>query len=362
MIKCPNCGFSNDDNCTFCAICGSSVTQNDFYVHNTASTDFSVEELTKKLISKDKQENAKTKSFKKLDKATLAKEAAKIEIKNDKVKEYKTSSESKANKYKQTVNHTEDDVKIKTKTELEINNTANSKDTKPVTDKENKNEIKKIDENTVTTTDKKIATDNKSKQENEKAYKKTEDKDKTNHTKTDVIKETKEEDKINTDTENIKKSESEVKEKIASTENYQDSKLYNLLSKFFFDTKNETALFKQDDIDENCNLAMISYIPFLFFVPIIIKPCSGYLRYHGIQGLTMFLSFIVFEFFDIILSAICNSIFNDMVGMLLTVIITVAINLAVLLLISIGIANAVKGVARELPIIGRYKFLKPYIY
>lgn len=364
MIKCPNCGFSNDDNCTFCAICGSSVTQNDFYVHNTASTDFSVEELTKKLISKDKQENAKTKSFKKLDKATLAKEAAKIEIKNDKVKEYKTSSESRANK----VNNTEDDVKIKNKPELASNNTANSKDTKPVTDKENKNEIKKTDKNTVTTTDKKIVTDNNSKQENEKAYKKTEDKDKTNHTKTDVIKEAKEEDKINTNTgnkqtdENIKKSEPEVKEKTASIENYQDSKLYNLLSKFFFDTKNETALFKQDDIDENCNLAMISYIPFLFFVPIIIKPCSGYLRYHGIQGLTMFLSFIVFEFFDIILSAICNSIFNDMVGMLLTVIITVAINLAVLLLISIGIANAVKGVARELPIIGRYKFLKPYIY
>ena len=98
MIKCPSCGFSNDDNCTFCAICGSSVTQDDFYVNNTTNTSVSVEELTKKLISKDQEENARTKSFKKLDKATIAKEAAKIENDTEKVKEYKGSSEQKTSK------------------------------------------------------------------------------------------------------------------------------------------------------------------------------------------------------------------------------------------------------------------------
>ncbi|MBQ1992223.1 MAG: hypothetical protein II233_05555, partial [Clostridia bacterium] len=141
-----------------------------------------------------------------------------------------------------------------------------------------------------------------------------------------------------------------------------DGELYRILSRFFFDTKNETALFKQKDIDENCNLALISYIPFLFFIPMIIKPCSGYLRYHGIQGLTMFLSFVALEFFNIIMGAMFNSIFTEMTGVILTVIITVLINLTVLLLISIGIANAVKGAARELPIIGKYKLLKQYIY
>ncbi len=45
MIKCPNCGFENDDSCTFCAICGSPVIDSSFYVHNTAKhTDISVDD------------------------------------------------------------------------------------------------------------------------------------------------------------------------------------------------------------------------------------------------------------------------------------------------------------------------------
>lgn len=395
MIKCPNCGFSNDDNCTFCAICGSSVTQDDFYVHNTTNADFSVEELTKKLISKDKQENAKTKSFKKLDKATIAREAARIENKIDKVKKYITSAE---NNVKEATN-SEDDVKVRTKNKPEIKNNSDDKKPEPVATKATKNKIsnkntdeakaEKSVENTKKQTNNAtpvVATANKAEVKPveselvENKVKVAENKSADTNIKTKNSKTAKAEpEKVNSGKATIKESkpaETEIKteknksvkdevkpEQIQSqTQTITDSKLYNVLSKFFFDTKDETALFRQDDIDENCNLAMISYIPFLFFVPMIIKPCSGYLRYHGIQGLTMFLSFIVLEFFDIILSAICNSIFNDMVGMILTIIITVAINLAVLLFISIGIANAVKGTARELPIIGRYKFLKPYIY
>lgn len=359
MIKCPNCGFGNDDNCTFCAICGSSVTQDDFYVHNTTGIDFSVEELTKKLISKDKRENAKTKSFKKLDKATIAKEAATIESTNEKLKEYRSSSNGESNTYK-IVDNEENTPKIKTLPE--IKNINNNQKPKNLTNKENNTENSKDNNSFVTYSketivNKKGNIDNNNQKENQRVI---------DNIKTDIIKETNvknnPEDK-KTD-EGIEKAKAEVKseEKTISTENYQNGKLYKLLSQFFFDTKDETKLFNREDIDKNCNFAIISYIPFLFFVPMIIKPCSAYLRYHGIQGLTMFLSFIIFEFFDIILSAICNSIFNDMVGMILTVIITVAINIAVLLLISIGIANAVKGAARELPIIGKYKFLKPYLY
>lgn len=359
MIKCPNCGFSNDDNCTFCAICGSSVTQDNFYVHNTAGIDFSAEELTKKLISKDKQENAKTKSFKKLDKATIAKEAATIESANEKLKKYRSPSNGESNTYR-TVENKENTPKIKILPE--IKNINNNQKTENLTNKENNTESIKYNNSFIaygkeTTVNKKSNTASNNKIENQVEI---------DNTEADIIKEANIknnlEDKITN--EGIEKAGTEVKseEKTILTESYQDGKLYKILSQFFFDTKDETKLFNREDINKNCNIAIISYIPFLFFVPMIIKPCSGYLRYHGIQGLTMFLSFIIFEFFDIILSAICNSIFNDMVGMILTVIITVAINIAVLLLISIGIANAVKGAARELPIIGKYKFLKQYIY
>ena len=287
MIKCPSCGFENDDNCTFCAICGSSVTQDDFYVHNTTSNNISVDELNEKLITK---ENQKTKSFKKLDKATLAKEAAKIEADDTKneepVKEYKAKTSAQPQPKKQKA-----DVKAESKPD-------------------NKADVKA---------------------------------------------------KSNADTKADNKSVGSDKN-TAVQGSADDSKLYVLLSKFLFDTKNSTKLFKQKDIDENCNLALISYIPFLFFVPMIIKPCSGYTRYHGIQGLTLFIVSVVLEFFDILLSAIFSCALNDMPAVILTIMFTVVINLSILLFISTGIANAVKGEARELPVIGKYKLLKQYIY
>ena len=389
MIKCPSCGFSNDDNCTFCAICGSSVTQDDFYVRNTTSTaSFSVEDLTKKLISKDKQDNGKTKSFKKLDKSTIAREAAKIEL-EDNVKEYKGSSKKASDKQsKKNADNKNDtsknDIKTNSNEKNEVKNTESKKEIALDNSKQDTTAINNNSKNNPVT-DK--AKDNSSKPNIKKGNKSSDTKSKEINTEPETkakeIKETanakeneteKAEAEINSaeskqTASDIKPEESNAKSPEAtkveipdSAKGSTDGELYRILSRFFFDTKNETALFKQKDIDENCNLALISYIPFLFFIPMIIKPCSGYLRYHGIQGLTMFLSFVALEFFNIIMGAMFNSIFTEMTGVILTVIITVLINLTVLLLISIGIANAVKGAARELPIIGKYKLLKQYVY
>lgn len=371
MIKCPSCGFSNDDNCTFCAICGSSVTQDDFYVRNTNSASFSVEDLTKKLISKDKQDNGKTKSFKKLDKATIAREAAKIELDNDDVKEYKGSSK-KISDEQNKKNTSKNDIKNSNK-KNEVKSTENAKEIALSKSEQDTSAVCKDNKNN-TVTDK--PTDSNSKSGTEKSNENANTK--SEKTKKDTVARENESKKAEPELNsaenkptatNIKQEEKQnqsieaEKEEIPdSAKGSTDGELYRILSKFFFDTKNETSLFKQNDIDENCNLALISYIPFLFFIPMIIKPCSGYLRYHGIQGLTMFLSFVALEFFNIIMGAIFNSVFNEMTGVILTVIITVIINLTVLLLISIGIANAVKGAARELPIIGKYKLLKQYIY
>lgn len=305
MIKCPSCGFENSDSCTFCAICGSSVTENDdYYVHNNVSSvSISVDELNKKLVLKDKQENAKTKSFKKINKDTLAKEAAKISDNSD-VKIYKASKT----------------ITSKTSLDKEINNkpkTNNSeKKTVIISNKENDEPecLPVSEKDTKLYTSEKISKD------------KDEDKDKKNYNP------------------NI------------TDEN--NSKLYAIFRKTLFGANDETNLFENKDIEENCILAIFSYIPFLFFVPMIIKPKSGYLRYHGIQGLTMFLTFIILEFFNVIICAIISSVSDSTVSAILTIIVTLIINLFVLLLISIGIANAVKGIARELPVIGKYKLLK----
>ncbi len=359
MIKCPNCGFENDANCTFCAICGSSVIQDDFYVHNTTSNSISVDELNEKLFTK---ENQKTKSFKKLDKATLAKEAAKIEATNtsqDDVKEYKAKAVTKPQQEPKPTANNKPNAKTDSITENKAENIDNTKADNKIENKDDNKAQNKVDTKANSKVENKANTKVDSNTEN-KADTKADSKVESN---ADTKADSKVESKTDAKADSAVKNEADTNNTHTSVQDSTtDSKLYTLLSKFLFDTKNSTKLFKQKDIDENCNLALISYIPFLFFVPMIVKPCSGYVRYHGIQGLTLFIISVVLEFFDILLSAIFTCALNDMPAVICTIIVTVVINLSILLFISTGIANAVKGEARELPIIGKYKLLKQYIY
>ncbi len=297
MIKCPSCGFENSDNCTFCAICGSPVTENDFYVHNTTKTaDISVEELNQQLVSKERKENEKTKSFTKLDKAMLNKTA-----------NSNNNAQEAVKKYSQNNKITDDSSG---------NSTAQSS--------------KKNDCNLVETT------------QQEKSDIKSADNSSAKSSDTKQI-------------ENIPLNNTEEK----SMKPVNNNKIYKFFYKLFFDTTDETETMDESDIDENLNFAVLSYIPFIFFVPMIVKPRSSYLRYHGTQGLTMFLTFMLLEILNIFLCTISNAILSEPMNIIATIIVTLVINMCVLLLIAIGIANAVKGFARELPVIGKYKLLKP---
>lgn len=297
MIKCPSCGFENSDNCTFCAICGSPVTENDFYVHNTTKTaDISVEELNQKLVSKERKENEKTKSFTKLDKAMLNKTANSNNNTQEAVKKYSQN------------NKITDDSSGNSTAQSSKKNDCNLVETT----QQEKSDIKSADNSSVKTSDTKQI-------------------------------------------ENIPLNNTEEK----SVKSVNNNKIYKFFYKLFFDTTDETETMDEGDIDENLNFAVLSYIPFIFFVPMIVKPRSSYLRYHGTQGLTMFLTFMLLEILNIFLCTISNAVLSEPINIIATIIVTLVINMCVLLLIAIGIANAVKGFARELPVIGKYKLLEP---
>lgn len=317
MIKCPNCGFENDDSCTFCAICGSPVIDSSFYVHNTAKhTDISVDDLNKMLIT----QGARTKSFTKLDKAALNKAKAALANKENYVKNYSKASDDSDN-----TKVAEASSSNRVKQANQISGTDNSAgNAESQSDKESEKNEAEYD-NAKSTPAAHIADGTTVSEGSSDAYSPC-------------------------------RTASPVQENPLSADN--DSKLFRLMSKFFFGTKDETSCFKQSDIESNSTLAVLSYIPFMFFIPMIIKPASGYLRYHGIQGLTMFLTFAGLEFVDVLLCAIANAAVPGAVGSYISIAVTLIANLCVLLLIAIGIANAVKGYARELPIIGRIRLLK----
>ena len=105
-----------------------------------------------------------------------------------------------------------------------------------------------------------------------------------------------------------------------------------------------TAQFAPADIEANKIMAVLAYI--LFLIPLLAAKESPYAKFHANQGLTLFLAGVIVS--------IAGSII-PFLGWFLILPIGCII---VAVLGVIGIINAWKGLAKELPIIGKIKLIK----
>ncbi len=105
-----------------------------------------------------------------------------------------------------------------------------------------------------------------------------------------------------------------------------------------------TAQFDPADIEANKMMALLSYI--IFFIPLIAAKESRFAMFHANQGLTLFLAGMVV------------SIAGSVVPILGWFLILPIGCIIVAVLGIIGIINAWKGTAKELPIIGKFKLIK----
>ena len=94
------------------------------------------------------------------------------------------------------------------------------------------------------------------------------------------------------------------------------------------------------DIEENKVLAAIGYISILCLIPLLLKPKSDYAKFHGKQGLILFIGGII----NMLISAI------PVLGWILGFIGFVAI----LVLSIIGILKSLKGEYWEMPYLAEY--------
>ena len=101
--------------------------------------------------------------------------------------------------------------------------------------------------------------------------------------------------------------------------------------------------------------ALLAYIGLLFLVPLLAAPQSRYARYHTNQGVVLFLVELIWGLAFGILNAILSII---PVVWILFSLIGWLVSLGFLALTIIGIVNAVQGRAKELPLIGKIRFLK----
>ncbi len=119
--------------------------------------------------------------------------------------------------------------------------------------------------------------------------------------------------------------------------------------------KDHTNEFDPTDIQNNKTMGILSYIGLLVLVPIFAAKNSKFARFHANQGLVLVIAQAIVTTVLSILAAILAHI--PFVGWLFALLIRLVIPVVYIPSI-IGIINAAKGQAKELPIIGGIRILK----
>lgn len=130
--------------------------------------------------------------------------------------------------------------------------------------------------------------------------------------------------------------------------------LYEATEKKVADVMNTpdiTADFDAKDIEDNKIMGVLAYLGLLVLIPIFAAPKSKYARFHSNQGLILFIV-------NTILQIACEIIGGiPIVGFIGGILGPVCALFGFIFTI-LGIINVVNGLAKELPIIGKYKILK----
>lgn len=129
----------------------------------------------------------------------------------------------------------------------------------------------------------------------------------------------------------------------------------------FIDTKDHKKEFSDEEVKKYKTSACITYIPLvsLYFVVTNKFKESNYLKFHVNQGITITLAYIIIFFIDKIVSSIFSSnslVLNSTPGLIS--IILYALYFILLLAMFFGIVNTANGLSKEIPVIGKIKFLK----
>ena len=110
------------------------------------------------------------------------------------------------------------------------------------------------------------------------------------------------------------------------------------------------------DAEENKIMAILAYFGILVLVPLLAAKESAFARFHANQGLLLLIAGIALSIAASILMFIVVFISYTLIFVVYGILSIASIGLFVLAII--GIINAAKGEAKELPLIGKYTILK----
>lgn len=110
--------------------------------------------------------------------------------------------------------------------------------------------------------------------------------------------------------------------------------------------------YDEQDVEANKIYSILAYMGFLTLVPLFAAKDSKYAKFHTNQGLIL----LICELIAAIISTVLW--FIPVVGMVLGLVIGLPLYLVTVILMVVGILNAYKGEAKQLPVIGQFKLIK----
>lgn len=120
------------------------------------------------------------------------------------------------------------------------------------------------------------------------------------------------------------------------------------------DTPDTTADYDREDINKNRAMAILAYIGPLVFIPMFAAKNSKFARFHVNQG---FLLFLVWASLSV-LSTFFNLIYLPRILDVLIQLTIWLVSIPATIINVIGIVNAARGKAKELPVIGKIRIFR----
>lgn len=134
--------------------------------------------------------------------------------------------------------------------------------------------------------------------------------------------------------------------------------------KGFFDTPDITAECNPNDIADNKVMGILSYIGFLWLIPLFAAQNSKFSKFHANQGLLLFICEAAYGIISIVLQAVIKIpvyVWGYYTGSYTPGWLTAILSLLGLVFTAaavLGIINAAQGKAKELPLIGKFRIIK----
>ena len=145
----------------------------------------------------------------------------------------------------------------------------------------------------------------------------------------------------------LKEKTKDIKKEIKETTEELKDKAEEILKK----TKDNSKKFDKKDIEENKAMACLAYI--IAPIPYFVETKSKWVKYHSIQGMNLFIINVLLCLFVSIISSLIFWPFFILKALLKAALYSFMVIYAI-----IGIINVCNCEAKELPIIGKFKFIK----